>query len=330
MAARVAESAERYGEDQVSVCSLTNAAVREAVGRVMPIDEENVTTLHARCKRSLHAPAPAESRVGEFISAYPRHADQIPLSLHRVSRSDDSTMAERMLSGGSGPTLYEKMDLFRQEMRPISTWDNMTREFHLHWTDWCAQIGHMDFTGWLETALEQHSLPPQQVLYVDEAQDHTPLQLQVIRNWPARQRHLIGDDDQNLYEWSGAIPKAFLSPELPPEQNMVLSQSYRVPREVHSLATKMISQVSMRYPKEYKPRDADGKVFRGGDADCAAEWRSTIEDGSIMILTSCGYMLDGIISQMREEGIPFHNPYRKSNKKWNPLDTARTKMSTFL
>jgi len=38
-----------------------------------------------------------------------------------------------------------------------------------------------------------------------------------------------------------------------------------------------------------------------------------------MFLASCAYMLKPVISVLRKEGIPFHNPYRKSNGFWNPL-----------
>ena len=38
-----------------------------------------------------------------------------------------------------------------------------------------------------------------------------------------------------------------------------------------------------------------------------------------MFLTSCAYMLRPLIAVLRKHGIPFHNPYRRSNGFWNPL-----------
>lgn len=38
-----------------------------------------------------------------------------------------------------------------------------------------------------------------------------------------------------------------------------------------------------------------------------------------MFLASCAYMLEPIIAVRRKWGIPFHNPYRRSNGFWNPL-----------
>jgi len=44
-----------------------------------------------------------------------------------------------------------------------------------------------------------------------------------------------------------------------------------------------------------------------------------------MLLGSCAYMLQSIITVLRKEAIPFHNPYRKSNGFWNPLRTNSRK-----
>ncbi len=49
-----------------------------------------------------------------------------------------------------------------------------------------------------------------------------------------------------------------------------------------------------------------------------------IESGqSVMLLASCSFMLHPVISVLRQWGIPFHNPYRKSAGYWNPLRRRR-------
>jgi superfamily I DNA/RNA helicase len=40
---------------------------------------------------------------------------------------------------------------------------------------------------------------------------------------------------------------------------------------------------------------------------------------TVMLLASCSYMLRPIIAVLRKYGIPFHNPYRRSQGFWNPL-----------
>lgn len=332
---------DKYGEDQVSICSLTNSAIREVAGRELNIDPENVTTLHARCKRALSAPPPAETKIKEFAKEFPNYAGEgcIPINLLRPSRSledSDNSLAETILSGSREPTLYERAQILRQQMVDKRVWPRDVLNWFQMWDTWCKGNNIMDFTGWLETAMEVRALPAQQVVFVDEAQDHTPLQLAVIRNWNAKYRFLVGDDDQNLYEWSGAIPKAFFTPQLPEGNEIVLSQSHRVPKMVHREAMKWAKGISLRKPKDYLPTALDGKVRRSWYTLHDAE-EGTLPDGLLrdsdktyMFLASCSYMLNGLITSLKQEGIPFHNPYRRSNAKWNPMGTVKVRLDNFL
>ena len=43
------------------------------------------------------------------------------------------------------------------------------------------------------------------------------------------------------------------------------------------------------------------------------------KEESVMLLATCSYMLQPVIAVLRKSGIPFHNPFRKSNGFWNPL-----------
>jgi superfamily I DNA/RNA helicase len=325
IAHRAEELADEFGADQVSICSLTRAAIREVAGRDLSIPSENITTLHARCKRALMAGKPAEAEAKSFAKAHPSFATDecMPKGLVRGS-SDDDTSDEVLLSGG-GLTLYEHAQILRQQMVSPREWEPRVAMWYAVWSDWCKAEGLLDFTGWLEACNGTHALPPQQILFVDEAQDHTPLQLAVVRSWDVRRRYLVGDDDQNLYEWSGAVPRRFLEPAIPEEHEMVLSQSYRVPRAVHGVASAWISAVSYRKEKEYTPRDADGELDYSGfsllDARSGGvpdSWRDP--DRRAMVLASCSYMLNDVLHALKAEAIPFHNPYRRADAHWNPLE----------
>lgn len=341
LAKRATISAAKYGADQVSICSLTNAAVREIAGRDLTLDPENVTTLHARCKRALNAKAPAEVHVKSFVREYGATDRDFPKTLFRLDEDDDQDtddIAEVMLSQSREPTNYELANIYRQQLIPPSgdQWGHETYAWWQTWKEWMDENGYLDFTGWLEAALEIRPLPAQQVVFVDEAQDHTPLQLAVIRSWSTRYRILVGDDDQNLYEWSGAVPQAFFTPELPEEQEEVLSQSYRVPRAVHSVATKWAEGIRNRRHKDYLPRDHEGSVKYSRmtlmDIDAGQLPGSLLSDPdkTYMFLTSCGYMLDPIVAELRQRGIPFHNPYRRSNARWNPLASVMPRLDAFM
>ena len=56
--------------------------------------------------------------------------------------------------------------------------------------------------------------------------------------------------------------------------------------------------------------------------------RYLAEGKSVMFLTTCSYMLQNLIRTLRETGTPFHNPYRRRNGAWNPLQKRRGQTST--
>jgi len=49
-----------------------------------------------------------------------------------------------------------------------------------------------------------------------------------------------------------------------------------------------------------------------------------------MVLAACGYMLVPLIRELRDKGIPFHNPYRVKNGAWNPMRGGVQRLREFL
>ncbi len=134
-----------------------------------------------------------------------------------------------------------------------------------------------------------------------------------------------------IYGWAGASPDAVLDPEIPADHKIILKQSYRVPAAVHREANRLIRQVTRRQEKVYLPRPAEGvceRLSRGGykspEYGILKTAQEQLEQGrTVMFLASCAYMLQPVITVLRKNGIPFHNPYRKSNGFWNPLRFGR-------
>ena len=71
--------------------------------------------------------------------------------------------------------------------------------------------------------------------------------------------YIAGDDDQAIYQWSGADVDIFLHLNGTPE---VLSQSYRLPKNFVSYSKGIVSNIKKRIAKEYKGRDEDGEIRR--------------------------------------------------------------------
>ena len=133
--------------------------------------------------------------------------------------------------------------------------------------DFKDKFGVVDFSDMLDMAL---GLAPElEVLVLDEAQDFTPQQWRLIESWLPDIDVVIvaGDDDQAIYKWNGADPEGMRQFEKKHQsERIILDQSYRIPKAVHSLANILISRVRSRVQKSYLPREFEGSVQRYGDA----------------------------------------------------------------
>src|SRR5260370_28492978 len=166
------------------------------------------------------------------------------------------------------------------------------------------------------------------VIFADEAQDLSVLQLNLIRKWGAQEDYYVRalDDDQTIYPFTGASPDAVLDQDIPEDHKIILEQSHRVPKAVHRFSDELVRRLTRRQDKIYLPRPELGAVHRlsGGYktpeyAILSSAMKHLDQGKKVMILASCGYMLRPLLKVLRKNAIPFHNPYRKSNGYWNPI-----------
>ena len=95
--------------------------------------------------------------------------------------------------------------------------------------------GLVDFTDMIEKFNVAELCPKYDVIFVDEAQDLSPIQWKMYDILKKNSKHVIlaGDDDQAIYGWAGADVQRFQDE---PAKNIVLPQSYRVPMRVQHIA----------------------------------------------------------------------------------------------
>lgn len=322
---QVVRAVERYGANAVLVTSFSKAAAVELAKRDLPVPQHKVGTLHALCYRALGCPKIAESSIEEWNALQPSMA----LSAHSRSRIDTGE-AEQSAGHEPGDDLFALVNLYRGQMVDPKLWNGEARRFEAAWTEYKTERNLFDFTDLLSIAQKELKFAPEMpsVIFADEAQDLNPLQLSLVRQWGRHTEYFIvaGDDDQCIHQWIGCKPEALLNPPLPAESVRVLHRSYRLPRAVHRAASAWIERNRVRQPKQFLPRDEEGSVchmphaWHQGDSIVRRVIEPHLERGeTIMVLTSCGYMLYPIREALREEGIPFHNPYRADNGLWNPL-----------
>ena len=106
-----------------------------------------------------------------------------------------------------------------------------------------------DFTDMLlEFNLKPETWPEIEVLIVDEAQDLSLVQWNVITNLisKCKRAYIAGDDDQAIFKWAGADVNTFQSY---PGDSIILNKSYRIPQSHHFVASKIVRNIKDRVEK---------------------------------------------------------------------------------
>jgi len=136
--------------------------------------------------------------------------------------------------------------------------------------DFKKENGYIDYNDMIKLASKEAKSPEVDVLFIDEAQDLSPLQWRLIYHWciAIPEVHVAGDDDQAIYVWGGADPQGMSKFEKEWDaQRTVLDKSYRIPKSIHRLSQKVIGNVSDRVDKAYHPRDEEGEIRYFTDAN---------------------------------------------------------------
>lgn len=326
---RQAENATRkYGPDNVAIASLTRTAASEIRGRT-DIHAENVTTLHAHAYRALDRPDLAETGDGikewnlehpaDELSSGPRRIEDGPL----VASDDDNGKTHT-------DTIHAQVAALRARRVPTDQWTPEQQAHDQAWSDFKQQTHRLDFTDLISKALDElpaHPADPD-VLLLDEAQDFSRLELDLAAQWAQRTRTtvIVGDPRQALYTWRGSDPDTLT--DLPATGRRLLEQSHRVPQAPHAIAQHWVSQLAIG-AAPYHPTNQPGQAgnaqysLREPDQVIAAALTDLEDpDATVMVLASCGYMLGALAKQLKNQGIPFHNPYRSSYAPWNPMRAA--------
>ena len=323
---KATEAAKTFGSNGVLITSLTKAAAVEAAGRNIPIPKERIGTLHAHAYAALGCPDIADTAenikvFGELFPVY----EMTPSGGFSIGDSPDEITRMRSL----GDEMLSKYQLLRATLKPRELWSGEILRFAKAWEQFKDDNNYLDFEDLIEVAANDVAAAPGNpyVIYGDEAQDWSPSEYRLCLNWAeeAKAMVLFGDWDQALYVWRGSDPNLLKTLDVPQERRNILTQSYRVPRQVHALAQKWIRRVSGRDDIDYAPRDEEGEVrnlqvsYRF-PRQCIEDCKRYMDEGkTVMFLASCAFMLKPLIAELRDAGIPFHNPYRKKNGLWNPM-----------
>ena len=166
-----------------------------------------------------------------------------------------------------------------------------------------------DFTDMIEKFNVAKLCPKYDVVFVDEAQDLSPIQWKMVDILRENSKYVIlaGDDDQAIYGWAGADVLKFIA--IQAKKDIILPQSYRVPRTVQSIADKILDRIpdNRRVKKKWKARDEEGRVDHITSIEDAP-----IHSGDWLVLARTNDRLEKLKPLLKDMGIYFQYKGRKS------------------
>ena len=240
-------------------------------------------------------------------SSYRELGDAIGVRLGSSKVSDDNDIVSSSSSGDPILALINLARLRKVGLREQYNTSNLDVDWNIvSYVDRCLteyknKMNLYDFTDMLAAFVEQSETccPQFELTFLDEAQDLCPMQWDIahILDQKSQKMYVAGDDDQAIYRWAGADVDEFINL---PGGSETLSQSYRVPGEVHRLAENVVKRINRRFPKRYEPRTEQGKVARINTVSSL-----DMTQGSWLILSQAAYHLQSVARDLKSSGYLF-------------------------
>ena len=199
--------------------------------------------------------------------------------------------------------------LARSKRMPVEEVYRLSDNYDLMWPELKRLIrsyeafkkarGKIDFTDMIEKFVENNQPLDIDALFVDEAQDLSTLQwemISVLRQTP-RIQVFTGDDDQAIMGFQGADVRAFQNCA---RTTKVLTQSYRLPQKVYEVAQTIVRRVEGSTPKVWYPPGEMGSV----------NWHTRLEDvpleeGVWCLMARTNRIASLYAEMLREQGWVF-------------------------
>lgn len=306
-----------YSPREIAFVSFTKKAAYEAKERALKKfphlsarDFEYWSTLHSLCFKRLHLNKQSVMQREHWKEI----ADDVNAPMRGYYNVDDGFLAAGTEEGDK--FLFHYGLAHARKLTPQQHYDSLSKIERWDIDEpkfmrFCATLkaykhatGLVDYADMLEQGVHTGPVPGVKVAFIDEAQDLS------LRQWEAARSlfsnvdrlYIAGDDDQSIFEWSGADVDSFLN--LGGEQ-IVLDKSFRLPRTVFDFASRIIQRVGKRLPKHWHPDDREGSVKT---ITALSQLRDQMvqDDGKTwLILARNRYLLNEQIDLLRTWGVPY-------------------------
>ena len=296
---------------KIGYFAFTKKAAKEARNRI-GVDEKQVPyfqTLHAFCFHLLN--------LNESAIIQPHHYEALGKKLNvRVNFNDKYNDEQTHFLTCNNPyfqmigkainkdiTLREEFDLNEHDRKDID-WHTLNH-IHINLQEYKKKMHLLDFNDLIKKVINSGKIPKLKAIFIDEAQDLSPLQWQLYDKLRENcdDMYLAGDDDQAIYNWAGADVRYFI--QLPGEVE-TLKQSFRCSRVIQNLSGRIINRVKLRRNKQWRGTERAGFVQYHSYPDSV----NLKDPGSWLVMARTNYMLDEIERDIRLQGML----YKRNNK----------------
>ena len=314
-----------YSPDEICYVSFTNKAVNECVARVRKrfkeYDEDDFKyfrTLHSLARQQF-AEIPVLDPKADMLMFHTQygtvkvnykegHDDQ------KVYNNWSLQIYDRARNMKVDPVwLYKQQSRKAVRLQQFKSIINGYEEFKtMELENGQRTPDRLDFTDMVQRYITDGLVIPFKVLMVDEAQDLTPLQWDmVVKIAEAVDRvYIAGDDDQAIYEWNGADVNLF---QTFPGKSLVLKKSVRLNKNIHYFSSCILhSMGNNRIEKEFYSNGKEGSIQRWNGLK-KVPWDL---DGSWMVLARINDVKRELQEEAKNLGLYYQD--QKNNKSFDP------------
>lgn len=167
--------------------------------------------------------------------------------------SDDRYL-HMILLRKNNPVQYE------QTIQDMDLDMNLLKNIELNYERYKKQFKKYDFTDLLLKIYQYEMDLDIDVAIIDEAQDLTTLQWKTCEMLfrKAKRVYIAGDDDQAIYEWTGADVNYFLNVE---GQRTILHKSWRLKKNLLDFSKRITALIDKRVDKDFAPLEDGGNIY---------------------------------------------------------------------
>jgi len=188
---------------------------------------------------------------------------------------------------------------------------DLLRHIAINLAEYKKKNNLIDFNDMVKMFLDKEEQCPKfEVVFIDEAQDLSPIQWQMVDVLKKKTDflYLAGDDDQAIYTWAGADVDRFVKE--PCDHEIILDQSRRIPFSVQEQSEVILNKIQgVRKHKKYFPKAEEGFCQKINDLG-----QVNLKEGKWLILTRTKSRMEDVMTDLTEAGLFFENKKGKSVK----------------